>query len=52
MTWVPVTTDQNIRVANGNFQTIIVGPNVTLTLADLTEHCYGKCYCTIPKSWW
>ena len=27
-----VTTDQNISVANGNFQTIIVGSNVTLTI--------------------
>ena len=33
-----VTTDQNISVANGNFQTIIVGSNVTLTLADLNQN--------------
>ena len=32
-----VTTDQNISVANGNFQTIIVGSNVTLTLADFSN---------------
>ena len=29
-----VSTNQNISLANGNFQTIIVGANVTLTLAD------------------
>ena len=29
-----VTTDQNISVANGNFQTIIVGSNVTLNAID------------------
>jgi len=29
-----VTTDQNISLSNGNFQTITVGANVTLTLAD------------------
>lgn len=29
-----VTTNQNISLSNGNFQTITVGANVTLTLAD------------------
>lgn len=29
-----VTTSQNISLSNGNFQTIVVGANVTLTLAD------------------
>jgi hypothetical protein len=29
-----VSTDQNISLSNGNFQTITVGANVTLTLAD------------------
>ena len=32
-----VTTDQSISVANGNFQTIVVGSNVTLTLADFSN---------------
>ena len=29
-----VSTDQNISLSNGNFQTITVGANITLTLAD------------------
>lgn len=29
-----VTTNQNISLSNGNFQTIVVGANVTLTLSD------------------
>jgi|TARA_A200000159_G_scaffold21941_1_gene18802 hypothetical protein len=33
-----VSTNQNISLANGNFQTIIVGANVTLTLADWSSH--------------
>lgn len=31
------TTDENISVANGNFQTITVGSNITLTLTDFSN---------------
>ena len=33
-----VSTNQNISLANGNFQTISVGANVTLTLADWSSN--------------
>lgn len=32
-----VTTDQNISLTNGNFQNIVVGSNVTLTLDDWSQ---------------
>ena len=31
------TTDQPISVSNGNFQTITVGSNITLTLSDFSN---------------